>query len=305
MGNITCKAIANFLNSPLIGHDFLISSVSTMSNPKPKSLVFSKRKILQIPTDIETLIIGPIETIIEGSQNHNISIIEVINPRLEFAKVVGHFFESPTIYEVHPTAAVSSNSLIHHKVSIGPFSVIEENVEIGEGSIIGSHVVIRKNVKIGKNCYIKSGAVIGESGFGFDFESDRTPFKIPHIGSVVIGDHVEIGANTTIARGTIENTKIHNHVKIDDLVLIAHNCEIGENTIIAGCAELSGSVSVGKNCWMGPNVSIIQKIQIGDNATIGIGSVVTKNILPNTKVMGIAAMELKNLVKFRNETNIS
>jgi len=136
-------------------------------------------------------------------------------------------------------------------------------------------------------------------GFGFDFEEDGTPVRIPHIGNVIIGNNVEIGAKNTIARGTIDNTVIANNVKIDDQVHIAHNCFIGNNTIITACVEISGSVTIGENCWIGPNCSIIQKVTIGDNTTIGIGSIITKDIEANKKIMGLESLELRPLLKVK------
>ena len=108
-----------------------------------------------------------------------------------------------------------------------------------------------------------------------------------------------MGSNNTIARGTINNTIIEDHVKIDDNVHIAHNCCISKNTIITACVEISGSVKVGKNCWIGPNSSIIQKINIGNNCTIGIGAILTKDVKDNSKIMGLNSIDLKSLVRFK------
>ncbi len=138
--------------------------------------------------------------------------------------------------------------------------------------------------------------------FGFDFEDNGTPIKIPHIGKVVIGNNVEIGANTTIAKATFDTTTIKNHVKIDDQVHIAHNCFIDEKTIITAQVILSGSVTIGKKCWIGPNASLIQKIKIEDNVLIGMGATVTKNIPRNSKVMGLNALPLKQLSQFKKNT---
>ena len=111
---------------------------------------------------------------------------------------------------------------------------------IEEGTKINHNVVISDNVKIGKNCYIKSGAILGEDGFGFDFEKDGIPIRIPHIGSVVIGENVEIGSNTVIVRGTLNDTIIEDNVKMDDQVCIAHNCKIGKSSLVIAFAEISG-----------------------------------------------------------------
>ena len=168
-----------------------------------------------------------------------------------------------------------------------------------EHTIIANNVIISDNVRIGKSCYIKSNTVIGEDGFGFDFEEDGTPFRIPHIGSVYIGNNVEIGAQNTIARGTLDNTIIEDNVKTDDQVHIAHNCKIGKNTLITACVEISGSVEIGANCWIGPNSSIIQKIKIEDNVTIGIGTIVIKDVAAKKKIMALEGLSLRNLLKLK------
>lgn len=149
----------------------------------------------------------------------------------------------------------------------------------------------------GKNCKIKPGAVIGYEGFGFERHPDGTPFRIPHIGKVVIGDNVEIGANTVIARGTVGDTIIGNNVKIDDCVFIAHNCQIGENTLVIAGAVICGSVTIGKNCWIGAGCRIKEKVTIGDGAIIGIGAVVIKDVPAGATVAGMKAQSLETMQK--------
>ena len=216
-----------------------------------------------------------------------------------FAKAVNRFFSKKTINGIHSSAIIGAGCRIDTSASIGAYCVIGDNVEIGPGTILNNNIIIHDRTIVGKNCYIKSGCVIGEDGFGFDFEEDRTPVRIPHIGNVKIGDYVEIGAKCTIARATLGTTIIGDNVKIDDQVHIAHNCQIGEKTIITACAEISGSVKVGKSCWIGPNCSIIQKVNIDDSVTIGIGAVVASSVEKGKKVMGLEGLELRKLVKVR------
>ena len=116
---------------------------------------------------------------------------------------------------------------------------------------------------------IKSGAIIGDQGFGFGFSDDKTPQRIPHNGGVIVGDNVEVGSNIVICSGTFNPTIIEDNVKLDDLVFIAHNCKIGNKTMIAAGAVICGSVTVGSNCWVGPNSCVIDMISIGDNTKIG------------------------------------
>lgn len=302
MGNVIyASIIAAFLESKIFGEDIKITHVSSLHSVTSNSLVFSKNEKLQIIDNVKSVVICPLSTTI--SHTNNITYIPVLNPRLSFAKVVNKYFSGKKFSGVHPTTIFGENTSIHATASIGPFCVIGDNVSIGEETIINNNIVISDNSVIGARCYIKSGTVIGEDGFGFDFEDDKTPVRLPHKGKVIIGNDVEIGSKCTVARGTIEDTVIENHVKIDDQVHIAHNCHVGEKTIITACAELSGSVVVGRGCWLGPNCSILQKIIIGDGSTIGIGAVVTSNVESSKKIMGLEGLALKNLARFKKRVD--
>jgi UDP-3-O-[3-hydroxymyristoyl] glucosamine N-acyltransferase len=161
---------------------------------------------------------------------------------------------------------------------IGPNSYIGENVQIGNNVTIHSNVYIGHDVKIGNDCEIFPGAKIGTDGFGYAREKDKKWLKIPQTGSVIIGNNVDIGANSTIDRGAIDNTIIHNGVKIDNLVQIGHNCIIGENSIIAGCAGIAGSAIIGKNCMIGGAAMIKGHITIADDTIISGGTGIGKNV---------------------------
>ena len=279
MGNVKASKIAEFLHKDLIGNDFIVTGVSPLNSLKNDHLTFSKSKVFSV-LNIQCLMIVPEEFVCE---NNLISYIKVKNPRLSFAKIVQNFFSEKPLYEIDSSSVIGENCKIPDNIQIGANCVIGKNVVIGEKTIINSNVVISDNTIIGSNCYIKSGSIIGEDGFGFELQEDGIPIRIPHLGNVEIGNNVEIGAKNTIAKGTLG----------------PHNCCIGVNTIITACAEISGSVSIGKNCWVGPNSSIIQKVKIGDYVTIGIGSIITYNIENNKKVMGLNALELRKLVKLK------
>lgn len=295
---INAVDIANFLNLNLIGKDIKISEVSSANEIKLNSLSFINKTNFEENINIEALYIVPYDKQI--NLESKASYIKCDNPRLVFAKVVNNFFNFyKKENKISQLAKIAKSAIIGENVSIGEFCVIGENVNIADNTILNNNVIIFDNTKIGNSCYIKSGTIIGEDGFGFDFETDKMPVRIPHLGSVVIGDDVEIGAKCTIARGTLSNTIINNDVKIDDQVHIAHNCDIGEKTVITACVEISGSVKVGKRCWIGPNVSIIQKVTIGDDVVVGIGAVVTKDIESKKKYMGLESFELKELLKIK------
>ena len=173
---------------------------------------------------------------------------------------------------------LNENVVIEKFVSIGANTTIGANVLIGRGTRIHSNVTIGSDVRIGANCEIFSGAVVGVDGFGYAQGADEKWVKIPQTGSVIIGDDVDIGANTCIDRGSIDNTIIMSGVKIDNQVQIGHNCIINENTVIAGCVGIAGSAIIGRNCKIGGAAMILGHLSIADNTTVSPGTMITKSI---------------------------
>jgi len=279
---VTASDIAKFLGTDIYGEDVQIKTVRSIDDASDNALVFSKGKL---ESDFLKNI-GQVCFITSDLPDFigNNAFILVENPRLAFAKTLSEFFvekKTPGIGKysvVHPTAKIADSVIIGNGCSIG------QNVEIGDSTEIRNNVVITDGVKIGRHCLIRSSSVIGEEGFGFEYDEDGAPIRIPHLGSVEIGDFVEIGNFTAIARGTLKNTIIYSHVKIDNLVHIAHNCIIGEKSLIIACAEVSGGTIVGKKCWLGVGCSTMQKIKLGDNCLIGIGTVVLEDV-PSGAVM--------------------
>jgi len=290
---IKVSDISNYLKKKYIGKNILIKKPVTFNNIKKNSVAFLNKPNKEINICKDALILIP-----KGfnTNGFNCSFIEVEDPRLSFARVINKFFLlKKKKKNVHKSCYIGKNCKIKKSVSVGINCVIGNNVTIGANTIINNNVVISDNVIIGDSCYIKSGSTIGDDGFGFAIVKNKAPFKIPQIGSVVIGSNVEIGANSNVARGSLDNTIIENDVKIDDQVHIAHNCYISKNTVIAAGANFSGSVKIGKNCWIGLGCSIIQKVVVGDNSIIGMGAIVTKNVKKNSTIAGFNSIELKRL----------
>ncbi len=189
---------------------------------------------------------------------------------------------------------ISKNAQIGENVKIHPNCFIGENVEIGDNSIIFPNVSIYHDCNIGTNNIIHSGAVIGSDGFGFAPNSEQNYQKISQIGNVTIGDHVEIGSNTTIDRATMGSTKISNGVKLDNLIQIAHNVEIGSNTVIAAQAVIAGSTKIGKNCMIGGQTAISGHLTIADEVKIAGQSGVASSIKEIGKIVqGPMAFNIK------------
>ncbi|MGB1361907.1 MAG: UDP-3-O-(3-hydroxymyristoyl)glucosamine N-acyltransferase, partial [Flavobacteriaceae bacterium] len=193
-------------------------------------------------------------------------------------------------------------------VKIYPQVYVGSNVTIGAGTIIFAGAKILEDSIIGENCIIHSGAVIGSDGFGFAPQKNGDYKKIPQTGIVVLGDRVEVGSNSTIDRATLGVTSIGNGVKLDNQIQIAHNVEIGENTVIAAQTGIAGSSKIGKNCVIGGQVGIIGHINIGDNVKIQGQSGVISNIKENSTIQGTPAFSYndynKSYVYFKNLPNI-
>lgn len=187
---------------------------------------------------------------------------------------------------------LGNNVKVHAHVAIG------DDVVIGDNTILYYGVKIKSGSVIGKNCEIHSGAVIGSDGFGFAPQEDGTYKSIPQIGNVILEDNVSVGANTTIDCATMGSTIIKNGAKIDNMVQIAHNVVVGENTVIASQTGISGSTVIGKNCIIAGQVGIVGHIQIADNTTIGAKTGVSKSIkIPGQTIFGYLGMDLKDFLK--------
>jgi UDP-3-O-[3-hydroxymyristoyl] glucosamine N-acyltransferase len=177
---------------------------------------------------------------------------------------------------------IGDNVKIGENVSIYPGVKIENDVEIGDNSVIHQNVVIKENTRIGQNCTIFSNATIGTDGFGYALDNNQW-VKINQLGSVVIGDYVDIGSNTTIDRGALKNTVIEDGVKIDNQVQIGHNCVISKNTIIAGCVGIAGSTIIGEGCKIGGAAMILGHLNIAKETTISPGTMIASSINKNGK----------------------
>lgn len=297
INKIDVKTIASYLKSEYTGSNHSIECATSIVSLKNNGISFTTTKSLATIDVEKCLILTPLDFV--SSKASSYTIIKTDNPRLSFAKILRKYFTKNPLFDIHPSTTLGNNTCIHKTVTIGSNCHIGDNVKIKENTILNHNIIIHDNTQIGSSCYIKSGAIIGEEGFGFEKEPSGKPIRIPHIGNVIIGNNVEIGANTVIARGTLDSTMIGNDVKIDDLVFIAHNCYIDERTFVIAGAEISGSVSIGKNCWIAPHSTITQKVNIGDNSIIGIGSLILKDVASNKKIMGLEGVELKKLIKFK------
>lgn len=296
--HFTASSLANFLSATMYGNDSNILQLASIATAGEGSLTFvtdlskydsQTKKALSVGA----IILAP-ELPSDFEQYNAGTVIIIDNPRAAFGKIAAEFFEKKPTPGISPTAIIDPSAIVHETASIGHYSVVGAGVSIGANSVLGSHVTVGANVKIGQRAFIKSHASIGEQGFAIDKNPNGNNFRIPHFGSVLVGDDVEIGSFSTVASGTIDPTIIGDYVKIDDHVHIAHNCRIEENVIITACAELSGSVKVGRNTWISPNSSIIQGVSIGPNAVVGINTAVIQSVEEFHTVFGVPARKVSS-----------
>ena len=219
-------------------------------------------------------------------------LIHVLKPKMALAKVGNYFFIDRKISGIHPTAIISGKAIIGKDVYVGPYTVIGA-ANIGDGCEIDANVRIYNDVTIGSECKIKAGAVIGGEGFGFEKDENGNRFRFPQIGGVVIGNHVEIGANTCIDRGALSDTVIGDYTKINNLCHIAHNNQIGRNVVITGCVNISGSNIIEDDVWIAPNASIRGYVHLGKGSLIGMGAVVVKDVPAGETWVGNPAKKIE------------
>ena len=275
-------------------------SITFLSNPKLKS---------EIEESLSTVVI-----VKEGLSIPGKICLEVKDPYLGYARVAQLFEDTSPLFtdRISPDASIDATATISETSSIGPGTVIGPGVTIGERSRIAANCVIEKNCEIGEGCRIdsggiirwgtvirnrvivQSGAVIGSDGFGNAMEGSRF-VRIPCFGIVIIEDDADIGANTTIDRGNFEPTVIGRGVKIDNLVHIAHNVMVGEDTAMAAQVGISGSTRVGKRVIIGGQAGFVGHIDIGDNSFIGAKAGISKSVEPGSKVTGYPARDFMTM----------
>ena len=295
----TAKQIADFIGGRVEGNEQATVStfakieeategaITFLSNPKYTSYIYdTKASIVLINDDLE--LEHPVKS----------TLIRVPNAYECVAKLMQMYAASlPKKTGVDPLAFVSKTAEIGKDVYIGPFTYIGEGVKIGDGSRIFPNVTIYDGCQIGKNVTIHAGAVIGADGFGFAPNTEGYE-KIPQLGIVIIEDNVEIGANTCVDRSTMGETIIHKGVKLDNLIQVAHNCEIGENTVMSAQVGMAGSTKIGAWCKVGGQAGFSGHIKIADKTFVGAQSGVISNTKGNgEQLIGAPAIDPKVFFK--------
>jgi UDP-3-O-[3-hydroxymyristoyl] glucosamine N-acyltransferase len=274
--------------------DQLIYRVATLSRAEPGCVSFlaNSRYHRQLATTRASAVV----VTQQDSESCQVAALIDPNPYLAYARIASVLHPEPPLQSgVHPSAVVGSRARVHPSASIGPLSVIEDEAEIGERVLVGpgcivqrgaqvgadsrllSHVTLYSGVILGQRCILHAGAVIGADGFGFAPDHGSW-VKVVQVGSVRIGDDVEVGANTTIDRGAIDDTVVENGVKLDNQIQVGHNVLIGAHTAIAACTGISGSATIGQRCMIGGAVGIAGHLTIADDVVVTGLSLVSASI---------------------------
>ncbi|MEZ5103699.1 MAG: UDP-3-O-(3-hydroxymyristoyl)glucosamine N-acyltransferase [Draconibacterium sp.] len=324
--------IAKFLNGEVVGDETIrVTSVSKIEEGKPGTLAFlSNMKYENYIYSTNASVVLVSKSFVPKSEI-KATLIKVNDAYQAFASLLDLYIQTKTSIKkgIEQPSYINESATYGTDIYVGAFSYIGKNVKIGDNVKIYPQVFIGENVKIGDDCILyagvkiyddsiignrcilHSGVVIGSDGFGFAPQNDGTYKKIPQIGNVILEDDVDIGANTTIDCSTMGSTIIRKGVKIDNLIQIAHNCDIGENTVMAAQTGIAGSTKVGKNCVFAGQSGAAGHITIGDKVTVAAQSGVIKSVKENETIWGTPAIPIKdqmralsvfkNLPKLQNE----
>ncbi len=312
----TVKQIADLIGAKIEGNpDAIISKFSKIDAGEEEGLSFlaNPKYTHYIYTTKATAVL--VDNDFQPTKALECTLIRVENPYLAFAQLMTMYQQKNTKVGISKHAAIADGVTIGENVYIGDFVSISEGVRIGNNVQIYPHVFIGENVTVGNNtilhsgakiyhacvvgnnCTLHPGAIVGSDGFGFAPQSDNQYIKIPQLGNVIIEDNVDIGANTCIDRSTMGATIIRKGVKLCNFIQIAHNCEIGENTVMAAMCGVSGSTKIGKNCVFGGQVGVSWHLTIGDNVQVGAQSGIHNNLKSNSVVVGTPAFNASDCIK--------
>jgi UDP-3-O-[3-hydroxymyristoyl] glucosamine N-acyltransferase len=314
----TAATIAGFLKGEIVGNpDVKVNNIAKIEEGRAGDLSFLANPKYEhyLYTTASSVVL--VNSDFTPSAPISATLIKVKNAYESFAALLTLVEQAkPKKKGIHPTAVIEPGAEIGSDVYIGAFAVIGEKCIIGDGSRIYPHVYIGDNTRLGKNCLIYQGAmiyheclignnctihagsVIGADGFGFAPQSDSEFMKIPQIGNVILEDNVEIGANVAIDRATMGSTIIRKGVKIDNLIQIGHNVEIGENTVMAGQTGIAGSTKIGRNCMFAGQVGIAGHLKVADGTRIGAQAGIGGDIKEaNTTILGTPGFDHKQFLK--------
>ncbi|MBS4192708.1 UDP-3-O-(3-hydroxymyristoyl)glucosamine N-acyltransferase [Bacillus sp. FJAT-49705] len=265
----------------------VIKGFSSIFHSKPFTLSWMKDQSFDWSTIQSSVVICARNAVLP--ENTGIIFIPVENPRDTFAIVMNKFYPQNSLLGISETAVIGENCELGNNIYIGHHVVIGNNVKIGDNTQIHHNATIHDSTSIGSNCIIHSGVVIGEDGFGYHNDTDGSIFKLPHIARVIIEDYVEVGTNSCIVKGKLIDTVIKSNVKIGNLSHISHDVIIDENAMITHLTHIGGNTKINSHSWIAPGVVLKQGVSIGENALVGMGAVVIRDVNPNETAAGVPA----------------
>lgn len=281
----------------------VITGINTDRDAGEGELAWLSERVLQDEPDRVkgfggSCLLLPTSCLILPNSNTNSVLIHCKSPKSALSLLASKFFDK-YLDHIHASSKniyVDSSAVIHESAVLEPFVVVGPNCKIGPNTIIGAHTVLRSTT-VGCRTVIGSNCSVGGPGFGFSKGEKGEWIRFPHLGRVEIGDDVTIGSNTCIDRGSLGATRIRNGAKVDNLVHVAHNVEIGERSMIIANTMIGGSVLIGHDAWVAPSVSILNQRKVGVGATVGLGAVVLKDVDANATVVGNPARVLEKGTK--------
>jgi UDP-3-O-[3-hydroxymyristoyl] glucosamine N-acyltransferase len=296
--NYSVQTLAERLQALVVGNsELLVTGVAEIDSAQPGDLVF----VLQ-PNKLEAALASLASVVVLSDklsipENYSKTFLQVKDPRSAMATALALWTLPLSFSRIHPTAVLGKNITLGKDVCIGPYCVVGDDVEIGDQTILYPNVIVYSKVKIGAQSILHSGAVIGADGFGFTREPG-TVVKIPQVGTVILGDRVEIGASSAVDRATIGATVIGDESKLDNFVQIGHNCKIGRRCLIAAHCAIGGSTVLEDEVTIAGFVAVSDHITIGTRSIVGGRSCVIKDIPPDMMVSGYPAQEHRKEMKF-------
>ena len=270
-----------------------VSGLAPLQTAKPSQISFlsQARYQSQLAASLAgCVIVGPA---FEGQVANRRAAIITDDPYLYFARLTRLWkqtHQQATGPRIHPSAVIDPAAVIADDAVIGPLCVVERGAEVGSGTVLKSRVTVGEDCKIGARCLVHSGVVIGADGFGFAPHQGQWE-KIEQLGAVRIGNDVEIGANTCIDRGALDDTVIEDGVKLDNLIQIGHNVHVGRHTAMAGCVGVAGSARIGAHCTVGGGAVVLGHLSLADHVHISAASVVTRSVLQPGQYTGMFPLD--------------
>ena len=291
---LTLASLVDRLGGRLCGDpDWVIAGLASLQSAGPNQISFLSHPKYQsqlAASRAGCVIVAPVFEVLASEGR---SAIVTDDPYVYFARLTRLWKLAQQPHQgprIHPTAVIDPDAWVAEDAVIGPLCVVERGAKVGSGSVLKSRVTLSEGCSVGERCILHSGVVVGADGFGFALHQNQWE-KIEQLGAVRIGDDVEIGANTCIDRGALDDTVIENGVKLDNLIQIGHNVHIGAHTAMAGCVGVAGSARIGAHCTVGGGAVVLGHLTLADQVHISAASVVTRSVLQPGQYTGMFPLD--------------